>query len=362
MHGTSAGVSGLTTAMLLARDHGHNVTVIAKHMPGDYDIEYASPWAGANSLPVGKPNSTQQTYETVTWRELERLARDQPETGIHFQNNFIYRREKDANSPIGDWFRELVREDAWFKDVLPNFRILPKNELPPGMDGGTNFTTVCINTALYLPWLASQCLKHGAKIRRGVVQHVADAADLHHSSKRADLVVNATGLSSLRLGGVEDTTMYPARGQITIVRNDPGIMASTSGTDDGGDEALYIMHRAAGGGTVLGGCLQAGNWESQVDPNLATRIMKRAVALCPQLVPEGAGIEALDIVRHGVGLRPMRKDGIRVEREVIKGPDGKSVPVVHNYGHAGYGYQTAYGCSEAVVKLVDEALQTKAKL
>jgi hypothetical protein len=27
------------------------VTIVAKHMPGDYDIEYASPWAGANYLP-----------------------------------------------------------------------------------------------------------------------------------------------------------------------------------------------------------------------------------------------------------------------------------------------------------------------
>ena len=337
------------------------MTIIAKHMPGDYDIEYASPWAGANSLPVGKPNSPSQTYETVTWRELERVARDLPEAGIHFQNNFIYRRAKDANTPVGEWFRELVREDAWFKDVLPDFRVLPKNELPSGMDGGTAFTTVCINTALYLPWLASQCLKYGAQIRRGNVKHISEAANLHHSGKRADLVVNATGLASLKLGGVEDTTMYPARGQITVVRNDPGMMASTSGTDDGGDEACYIMHRAAGGGTVLGGCFQVGNWESQVDLNLSTRIMKRAVALCPSLVPEGAGIEALDVVRHGVGLRPMRKDGIRVEKEVIGG-----LQVVHNYGHAGYGYQTSYGCSEAVVKLVDEALQsqtkTKAKL
>lgn len=156
--------------------------------------------------------------------------------------------------------------------------------------------------------------------------------------------------------------MFPARGQITIVRNDPGMMASTSGTDDGGDEACYIMHRAAGGGTVLGGCLQVGNWESQVDPNLSIRIMKRAIALCPQLVPEGKGIEALDVVRHGVGLRPMRKDGIRIEREVVRGPDGEGVAVVHNYGHAGYGYQTAFGCSEAVVGLVDEALRAKAKL
>lgn len=47
----SAGVSGLTTALLLAREGKHNVTVVAKHMPGDYDIEYASPWAGANYLP-----------------------------------------------------------------------------------------------------------------------------------------------------------------------------------------------------------------------------------------------------------------------------------------------------------------------
>lgn len=44
-----AGVSGLTTALLLSKDN--KVTVVAKHMPGDYDIEYTSPWAGANFLP-----------------------------------------------------------------------------------------------------------------------------------------------------------------------------------------------------------------------------------------------------------------------------------------------------------------------
>ena len=38
-----AGVSGLTTALLLSRNRKYNITIIAKHMPGDYDIEYASP-------------------------------------------------------------------------------------------------------------------------------------------------------------------------------------------------------------------------------------------------------------------------------------------------------------------------------
>ena len=51
----SAGVSGLTTALLLAKNKQYAVTVAAKYMPGDYDIEYASPWAGANYLPFVLP-------------------------------------------------------------------------------------------------------------------------------------------------------------------------------------------------------------------------------------------------------------------------------------------------------------------
>jgi hypothetical protein len=46
-----AGVSGLTSALLLSRNKANSVTVVAKHMPGDYDIEYASPFAGANVIP-----------------------------------------------------------------------------------------------------------------------------------------------------------------------------------------------------------------------------------------------------------------------------------------------------------------------
>lgn len=46
-----AGVSGLTSAYLLSEVGCNRVAVVAKHMPGDYDIEYASPWAGANFMP-----------------------------------------------------------------------------------------------------------------------------------------------------------------------------------------------------------------------------------------------------------------------------------------------------------------------
>ena len=193
-------------------------------------------------------------------------------------------------------------------------------------------------------------------LRRGIVSHVTEAADHHHSGRRADLILNCTGLSSRFLAGVKDTTVFPARGQIVLVRNEPGIMTSISGTDDGPEEATYVMQRAAGGGTILGGCYQIDKWESLPDPNLATRIMKRCVELAPKLT-NGKGIEALSVVRHGVGLRPVREGGQRIEIEKLG-----DVTVVHNYGHGGYGYQTSYGTAEKAVDLVGLALQARARL
>ena len=133
-----------------------------------------------------------------------------------------------------------------------------------------------------------------------------------------------------------------------------------SGTDDGPDEAMYIMQRAAGGGTIIGGCLQHGNWDSQVDSNLANRILQRAVDICPSLVPKTGKVTELSIVRHGVGLRPMREGGIRVEKEPTK-----HGWLLHNYGHAGYGYQSSYGSAFAMEKMVLDILSKdglKAKL
>lgn len=46
-----AGVSGLTTALLLSAHSQFEVTIVSKFMPGDYDIGYCSPWAGAEYSP-----------------------------------------------------------------------------------------------------------------------------------------------------------------------------------------------------------------------------------------------------------------------------------------------------------------------
>ncbi|KAI1081821.1 FAD dependent oxidoreductase [Whalleya microplaca] len=350
-----AGVSGLTSAYLLSKQKDNVVTVVAKHMPGDYDIEYASPWAGANVLPMAtKENSS---WESRTWPELKRLAVEVPEAGIHLQKVRLFRREKDIEKlrKGGYNFDGLFQENPWYKSLFDDFRELSKDELPEGIASGAEFHSLCINVMLYMPWLIGQSRANGVVFRRGQLKHISEAAALSHNGGKADIIVNATGLMASRLGGVMDQNVIPVRGQIVVVRNEAPYMLALSGTDDGDDEVSYAMTRAAGGGTILGGTYAKGQWESQPDPNIAMRIMRRIVEMVPEIT-NGQGVKGLDIIRHGVGLRPYRNGGVRIEKEKIDG-----TWIVHNYGHAGWGYQGSYGCAQDVVQLVDE-IKNRSKL
>lgn len=307
----------------------------------------------------------------------------------------VFRRSKDFAA--GSASAEVLFDDAlfdpspWWSSLFADFRVLGPADLvsgggdvaaPPGVDGGCQFTAVCINTVVYLSWLVGQLRARGVAIRRGVLGHVAEAprwwvAPPHTSAPPPPdapvLVVNCSGLLACRLGGVMDGNVVPARGQTVLVRNTAPYMVCTSGVDPdeetgrGGDaagELCYAMTRAAGGGTILGGTYQKGNWTAEPDQETARRIMRRAVEACPGLVPGGLeGVagkdvqgkgweEGLDVVRHNVGLRPLRIGGVRIEKEKMDG----GLWVVHNYGHAGWGYQGSYGCAERVVELVAEVV------
>lgn len=104
---------------------------------------------------------------------------------------------------------------------------------------------------MYLPWLTSRCLEAGVLFKRAVFGHISEAAKVHHSGRRADAVVNCTGLSARTLGGVEDVNMIPARGQTVLVRNEASAMYASSGCDDGDDEVVYLMQRVAGKSKIM---------------------------------------------------------------------------------------------------------------
>lgn len=261
-----------------------------------------------------------------------------------------YRRDQDMRpEDSGIPMDPLFNRDPWYKDLMPGYQEFSKDKAIPGFDSAFGFQSLCINTAVYLMWLVGQCLKNGVVLKRAVLSDINEAKSMSHTGAPADIIVNATGLGSLKLGGVLDTKMAPSRGQTVLVRNECTPMTVSSGTEDGGADIFYVMQRAAGGGTILGGTYDIGNWESIPDPNIANRIMKRAVTICPQLT-NGKGVEALSVIRHAVGLRPYRTGGVRIEREQLA--DGTHV--VHNYGHAGWGYQGSYGAAERAIELVNE--------
>ncbi|KAG6366067.1 hypothetical protein INS49_000243 [Diaporthe citri] len=264
----------------------------------------------------------------------------------------------DPKTPPKDTLGDaLFDENPWYADYLDCRKLKPE-ELPPGVAYAHEFTSVCINTAVYLPWLVGQCRRLGVVFKRASLAHISEAASLAGASSggsKADIIVNCTGLMASKLGGVMDAKVSPARGQIVVVRNVSPFMVATSSTEDAPDELVYVMTRAAGGGTILGGTYQKGNWDPNPDPNVAARIMQRVVDLFPDIAG-GKGVKGLDIIRHGVGLRPYREGGVRLEKEKIDG-----TWVVHNYGHAGWGYQGSYGTAERVVELVGE-IQGRSKL
>lgn len=117
--------------------------------------------------------------------------------------------------------------------------------------------TVSINTQIYLPYLQSQLLSLGATFRRQHLSHIREAFALVNPPP--SVVVNATGILASKLGGVEDKNVYPTRGQTILVRNSCSKMYFRS-SKRLGEEPTYIIPRAFGGGTILGGCRQPDNW------------------------------------------------------------------------------------------------------
>jgi len=191
--------------------------------------------------------------------------------------------------------------------------------------------------------------------KRASLKHICEAANAHDKA-HADVIVNCTGLPAAKIGGVQDNSVVPARGQIVVVQNECRGMYVVSGADEQGAGTSYVMQRPGRGGTSLEGCYQKGNWDSQPDPNLAVRIMQRAVHLCPELT-DGEGIEHLDVIRHCGGSRPVWNGGPRIKRERVYGKW-----IVHKCGHGGAGYQAHHGLALAAKDLVDAVHRLVGKL
>jgi D-amino-acid oxidase len=114
-----------------------------------------------------------------------------------------------------------------------------------------SFKSVGIDVDVYLLYLLRKIKDCGVIVRRATIEHIADATALHDSHKPADAVINCTGLLASRLGGVQDASVYPVRGQLIVARGSVWGLITTSGTDDGPTDTMYVMPRGRGESTQL---------------------------------------------------------------------------------------------------------------
>ncbi|KAG7827587.1 hypothetical protein KL920_004350 [Ogataea angusta] len=322
----------MTTALELAQ-RGHSVQIVARHLPGDVDVEYTSPFAGANWSSFAQDGD----YEMKEWDKLGYyrfidLADNVPGASV------VRRTERVLNS----------KQLPWFKDFVQGFRLLSKEELPDGVEYGHEYTTVAITVPIYLHYLLQKLLGLGVKLHRAHLNHIGDAAR-YFTDGKADVTVNCSGLLSSKLGGVMDKDVFPIKGQVIHARNSCPYMLSVQDIPGASkDESLYIFPRKEGG-TIIGGCFRVNDWTPDVDEGLFERTVARARQYCPELFAHGD----LDVVKVHCGLRPGRKGGPRIEKEVIPGV-GR---VVHNYGAAGAGYQNSHGMAMKTVMLVESFMR-----
>lgn len=114
---------------------------------------------------------------------------------------------------------------------------------------GATFSTVTIDTPRYLHYLAAHFTSSGGHIHRGAVQHISQVVEGSFSGDRAvpkppHAVVVCTGIGTRFLGGVEDKTMYPIRGQTVLVRAPWIKEGRTFASEDG--TLAYIIPRRSG--------------------------------------------------------------------------------------------------------------------
>ncbi|KAK2053568.1 FAD dependent oxidoreductase [Colletotrichum caudatum] len=341
-----AGVIGLSTALTLRAEYpGSPITILAEHFPGDYHINYCSPWAGANWCSSANDNGLLESFDRVTFNRFKEIANAVPEAGINM-------------SPLRMVFDSKI-EDAgilsqgtgklWYDELVGGVVPLSKDGLPKGATFGLDVpSTFVINTQIYLQWLLEKCRQNNINLLRRRIQHINDA----WVSPDVKAVFNCTGLGSYFLDGVRDKSMYPTRGQTVLVEQpiQPLKRMYFRSPHRVNNNTTYIFQRPLAGGIVLGGCRQDGCWDREVDPELAKTIIERCCALAPEL----GRPEDLKIIKHGVGLRPNRKGGPRLEAE--KNDNGL---VIHNYGASGAGYQASWGMAAHAVKLLKKQIESE---
>ncbi|CAI5757586.1 unnamed protein product [Candida verbasci] len=349
-----AGVIGLTTALeLKIWNPKLDITIVGQFLPGDLDPTYTSPYAGANHHSfASEQDKVLQEIDKVAYKKFLQLAKNDPiRSGIWSIDNVSYFTDYEVTSKKGN-FKKMI---PWFRDFVEDFKILDKSEIPfNDISFGTKYKGVVISVPTYLNYLVQQNKEVGNKIFKiQPVKNIEKARSLHSSGKKADYVINATGLNATKIAGVEDKKLtFPVRGQVILVKNNAKVQLNVEGFPGSPNEMLYMMPRREGG-TIIGGCFLPNDTNTKEDKEFTKRIIRRAIKYAPELIDPKFKKNPSELVieRVQVGFRPFREDEVRVEK------DKKKPWLIHNYGAGGGGYQSSFGLGKQVVNILSNELR-----
>ncbi|MEG4406980.1 FAD-dependent oxidoreductase [Microcoleus sp. MON2_D5] len=345
------GVSGLTTALCLLQD-GFEVTVVSENFaPNNTSVVAGALWewppavCGSHRHPVSLERS--KSWCMTSYNKFLILA-DNKETGVYSRDVVFYYKKPIEQTLELQKMNELQMKVLRFRrdgSLIDSHGI----NRDVGVVDAYTYLAPQVDTDIYMQWLYSQVKEFGCKIVQAKISgNLPELQEKLKNQFSVDIIVNCSGLGSTELANDD---MYPLRGALIRVKNDgvsmPRVTTAHCMTFDntvGGQNMIFILPR--GENTLLvGGLVEPHQWE--LDINLENYepiqdMWNRCVNFMPIL--KDATIDSTEPVR--VGLRPARKDNIRLEQE--PGTD-----IIHNYGHGGSGVTLSWGCAKEVVQIAN---------
>ncbi|KIY02259.1 uncharacterized protein Z520_02397 [Fonsecaea multimorphosa CBS 102226] len=310
----------------------YDVTIVGEHLPGDpMNHEYTSQWAGAIWLGVHDNSLRERKLQLDGLAALWKLSGRYPESSAR---KIMMREVQDYGSV----------DDVWYKDTVPQFRVMSGDELPQGAKWGVEYQTIVITPPTFIAWLRGRLESRGVVFKRLIVRSLADLKDMGH-----DVLINATAYGSVALEDVRETRMVTVKQQNIRIRM-PGYNRLYIRRGQQGE--YYSTAFGRGDGTIyIGGIRKLGVKNYTVNEEDRKLILRRQHENQPDVF-KSPNLEDYDFICDHVGVYPFiqqENGGVRIEKEIVSGQK-----VVHAYGTEAGGFVYSFGLGREVARLVSE--------
>lgn len=346
-----SGVSGLTSALVLARE-GWGVTVVADRFGSDTVSTVAGAlWEWPPSV-CGHHHDQATVARSADWaarsyRRFAQLAAN-PHTGVSLRPAVFYFTQPVEAMP--DELHKMTQIEQHIPGFVHDSALITAHGVNPhAAVDAYSYLAPTVDTDRYLSWLTDEARAAGVSIIRHHVRgSLLEQEDVLLEHYGAQVLINCAGLAAGQLA--EDTSMDPHRGALLRLINDgsamPQITVAHALAHDAhtAEQGMVFIVPRGGDRLLLGGLVEPGQYDTDLTwegyPPLRA-MFERCLDFLPAL--RTARLDSADPIR--VGLRPFRRDGVRVDVQ----PGSR---IVHNYGHGGAGVSLSWGCAEDVAALV----------